>query len=207
VRFIIERGDYLEVFGFLQFALRHPLCPSDLPDAIEHALRCGRAAYRVLDRTTFVPVASDHDAETLERAFSDLKENNLHGARNHLRSAGSHLTSGDYAASIRESIHAVESVVCLLSGSSDLKTAMNRLGSFAPIHKALRSGFLAIYGYTSDARGIRHSLLDQKEAPVDEVDALFMLGACAAFVSYLINKARAAGLLEPQETGHQTEAP
>ena len=32
-------------------------------------------------------------------------------------------------------------------------------------------------------------------AKADETDAMFMLGACAAFVSYLINKARFAGLI------------
>jgi len=32
-------------------------------------------------------------------------------------------------------------------------------------------------------------------AKVDEADALFMIGSCAAFVSHLVNKARAAGLL------------
>jgi hypothetical protein len=30
---------------------------------------------------------------------------------------------------------------------------------------------------------------------VDEADALFMIGACSAFISYLINKARLVGLL------------
>ena len=58
-------------------------------------------------------------------------------------------------------------------------------------------GFAAIYGFTSDEKGIRHPLLDDHTAKVDETDALFMIGACAAFVSYLINKARAAGLLGP----------
>jgi hypothetical protein len=33
------------------------------------------------------------------------------------------------------------------------------------------------------------------QAQVDETDALYMLGSCAAFVSYLINKARQAGVL------------
>jgi hypothetical protein len=32
-------------------------------------------------------------------------------------------------------------------------------------------------------------------AKVDETDALFLLGACAAFVSYVLNKARSTGLL------------
>ena len=40
------------------------------------------------------------------------------------------------------------------------------------------------------------TLLDDGTAQVDENDALFMIGACAAFVSYMINKARAAELLK-----------
>jgi hypothetical protein len=36
-------------------------------------------------------------------------------------------------------------------------------------------------------------------ANVDETDALFMIGACAAFVSYLIGKARSADLLDLSE--------
>jgi hypothetical protein len=48
---------------------------------------------------------------------------------------------------------------------------------------------------TSDEKGIRHALLDEPVARVDETDALYLLGSCAAFVSYLINKARQAGLL------------
>jgi hypothetical protein len=58
--------------------------------------------------------------------------------------------------------------------------------------------FTALYGYSSDQQGIRHPLLDDGTAQVDETDALFMIGACAAFVSYMINKARNAGLLEQE---------
>jgi hypothetical protein len=44
--------------------------------------------------------------------------------------------------------------------------------------------------------GFRHPLLDDPSARVDETDGLFMIGACAAFVSCLINKARSARLVE-----------
>jgi hypothetical protein len=63
------------------------------------------------------------------------------------------------------------------------------------IHPALGKGFGSLYGFTSDEKGIRHALLDEPVAQVDEADALYMLGSCAAFVSYLINKARQVGLL------------
>jgi hypothetical protein len=63
------------------------------------------------------------------------------------------------------------------------------------VHPALRNGFGNLYGFTSDEKGIRHPLLEKPDAQVDETDALYMLGSCAAFVSYLINKARHARLL------------
>jgi len=63
------------------------------------------------------------------------------------------------------------------------------------IHGAMKAAFNSLYGYTSDEQGIRHALLEAGAPAVDETDALFMMGACAAFVSYLINKARRAGLL------------
>ena len=59
----------------------------------------------------------------------------------------------------------------------------------------MKAGFGNLYGYTSDKEDIRHSLLQEPAPSVDETDALFMLGACAAFVSYVINKSRLAGLL------------
>jgi hypothetical protein len=69
-----------------------------------------------------------------------------------------------------------------------LNGALARLENPAKIHPALKRGFGNLYGYTSDESGIRHALLDDGTANVDEADALFMIGACAAFVSYLINK-------------------
>jgi hypothetical protein len=75
-----------------------------------------------------------------------------------------------------------------------LSKALAKLERSGRIHGALKNGFESIYGYTSNEPGIRHPLIDEPGANVDETDALFMLGACAAFVSYLIHKARAAGL-------------
>lgn len=97
---------------------------------------------------------------------------------------------------MRESISAVESVARVLEPSAQtLGPALAKLEKSARIHRALRSGFDKLYGFTSAEEGIRHALLEQPVAAIDETDALYMLGACAAFVTYLIGKARAAGLL------------
>ena len=54
------------------------------------------------------------------------------------------------------------------------------------IHKGLKSAFNILYGYTSDAKGIRHAGdIGGPSATFEE--AKFMLVACCAFVNYLIS--------------------
>jgi hypothetical protein len=129
------------------------------------------------------------------RTFVDLAASEFNGARAHLRKAAEELAAGRYADSVRESIHAVESVARLLEPTGEFSKALSKLEKSAKIHGAMRAGFGSLYGYTSDEGGIRHPLLDDATAKVDEADALLMIGACAAFVSYLINKGRISGLL------------
>jgi hypothetical protein len=143
-----------------------------------------------------IPVSSEFELGTLERAFVDISSAEFYGARSHLRSSGSLITDGKYAASVRESVHSVESVARTLAPSGQLSDALAQLEKSQIIHAALKKGFGAIYGYTSGEKGIRHPLLDDPQANVDESDAFFMIGACAAFVSYMINKARLAGLFD-----------
>ncbi len=193
---IMYSGQYFRIFGFIQFVLRHENRPPQFTEAIEGALKLARAGYRIVDWDTIIPIASEAERSTLERAFADLATSEFHGARAHLREAGITLTAGDYTASIRESIHAVESVARSLEAAGKLSNALAILEKSAAIHGGLKSGFLSIYGYTSDEQGIRHPLIDGPSAKVDETDALFMIGACASFVSYLIGKARSAGLLK-----------
>ncbi len=47
-------------------------------------------------------------------------------------------------------------------------------------------------GYTSDEQGFRHLLLNKAEDNVTIDEAVFMLGACASFASYLWRKHQAA---------------
>ena len=64
------------------------------------------------------------------------------------------------------------------------------------IHGAMKAAFSSLYGYASDEEGVRHALVLGSDAQVDETDAMFMLGACAAFVSYLVSKGRAADIIK-----------
>jgi hypothetical protein len=111
---IFMGGDYVAIFGFVQWVLRHDAKPHQLEIEIEDALRVSQAAYAVFDGDTIVPVGSDPERETLARALVDVAASEFHGARAHLRNAGSELTAGNYGPSIRESIHAVEAVARVL---------------------------------------------------------------------------------------------
>lgn len=195
VKTVIRAGRWSAVLGWLEFVLKHTACPPDFPTALNSIMVHSRQAYRVFDRVVICPIGSDAERAAIEHAFADLATTEFNGARTHLRKAAEQLTAGHYADSVRESIHAVEATARVLEPSGALSSALGRLENSAKIHRNLKHGFINLYGYTSEENGIRHALLDDGTAKVDEMDALFMIGACAAFVSYLINKARSAGIL------------
>jgi hypothetical protein len=193
---IFTKGNYIEVLGFTQWVLRHPSCPYGLASAVDEALEASHAAYRVIDEDTIAPIGSEEELSNVKRALADVASSEFGGARRHLRNAASELSSGNYSASIRESIHAVESVARILDPTSNTLTpALATLEKSIRLHGALKAGFGNLYGYTSDEKGVRHALLSEGAPQVDETDAIYMLGSCAAFVSYLINKARTASIL------------
>jgi hypothetical protein len=106
-------------------------------------------------------------------------------------------TQPDFQNSIKESISAVESACGLITEAPNdgLAKALEKLGSTAKLHGALVEGFKRIYGYTSDADGIRHGMIE--ESGCDFEDAKDMLVSCSAFANYLIAKAIKARLLSP----------
>ena len=92
----------------------------------------------------------------------------------------------NYANVVKESISAVESQCCILTGDSkaSLGTALKELeDSGVKIHPALNKALHQLYGYTSDDPGIRHG--STETANVDAALAQFMLVTCSAFVNYL----------------------
>jgi hypothetical protein len=188
---IYVSGDYIDVLGTTQWFLRHPSCPNDLKGDVAFRLKYARAAYQLFDGDTIAPISSDQEAKALEAALISTKGAGFGGVRVHLKNAAQELTAGNWAPSIRESIHAVEAAAKIIEPSAKtLEPALASLARDNKLHGGMKNGFAALYGFTSDEKGIRHSLLEKSQAEMDEADAQFMLGACAAFVSYLIARAR-----------------
>ena len=97
----------------------------------------------------------------------------------------------DYENSIKESISAVEAICCIITGETGsqatLGKTLKRLEDHGvTIHPSMGQAFSKLYGYTSDADGIRHGGIDFTNAPAE--DAKYMLLSCSAFVNYLIEK-------------------
>jgi hypothetical protein len=143
-----------------------------------------------------MPRATEQEGAAIVESLATLDSRGFDGARAHFLQAGEQLNAGEYADAVRESIHAVESVARKLDpkASGTLGPALKALQQHIAVHPALNKGFLNIYGYTSDEGGVRHARLED-EAQVDLEDAVFMIGACASFTSYLVGKARNAGLI------------
>ena len=94
----------------------------------------------------------------------------------------------DYENSIKESISAVESMCCVITGESGAQATLGRMLKHLEekgitIHSAQKEAFSKLYGFTSDVGGIRHGSIDYTNATSE--DALYMLISCSAFVNYL----------------------
>jgi hypothetical protein len=189
-----------EVYDFIQYVVKnfelkvtYVKTRADFINACNKILKKELSAYRIVG-DDIVQITSDEEIVEIEGALA-LKK--LGPVQEHIQTALKHLSnrkSPDYRNSIKESISAVESLSILISQNpkASLQDALKTIESKLKIHPALKKAFITLYGYTSNAGGIRHSLLD--EATSDFEVAKFMLVACSAFINYLVLKAEKAGI-------------
>ncbi|NIZ15750.1 AbiJ-NTD4 domain-containing protein [Phaeobacter sp. HF9A] len=185
----IHVEDIGSLFDLVEFIIRHDGASLRLKGDLASTFEKTRSAYRVIDGR-IVPIGNEHQSAAIERAFHDVDAAGANASKAHLIDAGLELRNGNWADSVRESIHAVEAMARKIDPSAKtLGQALKTLGNSVHLHGSLKDGFGKLYGYTNDEKGIRHAL-SEASSPVDEVDALFMYGACASFVSYLIARER-----------------
>ena len=108
-------GDpFNHLLDFLETLVNDPIASSSLANRIENLFETHSAAYRLQTSQPphyFVPCASREQGEATRQAVETVEQSAVApGAATHLRQAVEHLNAGRYADSIRESIHAVESV-------------------------------------------------------------------------------------------------
>ena len=152
-------------------------------ETINYILEVEKSGYRIING--FVTAITD------EQEIKSIEES----INTEFNSVNTHLTKAlqlysdrqapDYENSIKESISAVEAMCCIINGSDDtLGKALKKLKDKGiEIHNSLEEAFKKLYGYTSDADGIRHGGIDFTNA--SEEDAKYMLVSCSAFINYL----------------------
>ncbi len=188
-----------EAYDFVEFVpANYPLQATnrEFRDFCNVVLERNLSAYRFVGEE-IADITSEEEITEIEGALDATA--GLEGVYAHLRTALSHLSdreSPDYRNSIKESISAVESLCELITGGKQatLGQALKHVEKQVEMHAALKGAFEKLYGYTSDADGIRHALGLLDEPNLRSEDAKFMLVACSAFVNYLLAKASRAGI-------------
>ena len=175
-----------QLFDLVEFLFRHTASTVQFKIDLQSAFVESRSAYRIINQK-IVAIGTGEQANAFGRAIANAEQSNVPSARTHLIEAGEKLRRGDWAGSVRESIHAVEATAKKLApGTSTLGDALKLIEKKQHLHGSLKSAFEKLYGYSCDEKGVRHALVFEGKANVTEADALFMLGACASFVSYLL---------------------
>ncbi len=190
-KYILETPSWLIIFDFIERYLSHipPSKAEDMSAEFNRILEDEVSAYRILDNLV-VPITNHSELATIKEA----KDTPYDSVNKHISKALSLYAdrqNPDYENSIKESISAVESMCCIITGMSGKNATLGNTikklkDSGVHIHSAMESAFSSLYGYTSDENGIRHGGIDFADAPAE--DAKYMLVSCSAFVNYLIEK-------------------
>lgn len=190
---------WYEVYDFIEFIASAYIDDSvnkQFMDTCNFILERELSAYRFVGGK-IARITSEIEITEIEEAIEST--DSLKSVNSHLRLALDLLAdrkSPDYRNSVKESISAVEGICGLMSGEpkTTLGQALKEIEkqSRVELHPALKKAFDSLYGYTSDAEGIRHALL--AEPNLDFEDAKFMLVACSAFINYLKIKSSKAGM-------------
>ena len=148
----------------------------------------------------FYPRSSKEQGAATQRAIKSVRDAGMDGAATHLRDAADHINASQYADSIADSIHAVESVARTIApegkGLGDALKLLKNKGLLR--NEQLKVAFEKLYAYTNSEPGIRHALRDRAGADAGLDEAMFMYGACASFADYLVSKHRQS---EGRESG------
>lgn len=192
IRKLHDRAEWYEVYDLVEFIA------AELEEADRGEFReaCNKAMEKEFSAFRFVtdgiaPIVDNAEIDALETAAS-LKQP-YGAAAIHIQQAITHLSDRekpDLRNVIKEAISAVEATCQQITGrpKASLGDALKHIG-VDQMHPALNQALDKLYGWTSDADGIRHAL--SSDATVEFAEAKFMLVTCAAFVNYLVGKAAA----------------
>ena len=179
--------EWFQVYNLIEFLVTVNRGGSRLRVGVNAVLKEEGAAYTMIS-DLIVPVSSEAEVKTLEAAVSPVApESVARHIADGLRLVAERKRS-DYRNVVKEAISAVEAASIVVSGKkkADLGDALAHIERTYGLHPALRQAFEKMYGYASDAQGIRHNLEDGDRA-IDRSTAVFLLVTCASFANYLLS--------------------
>lgn len=188
--------EWNEVYDFLEFFVG--FYPFDSHQLERFTRLCNGTLQREMSAYRFISgqithITSEEEIDAIEVATSSKSPSPVKAHLQRALELMSDRKTPDYRNSIKESISAVESLASTIMGQpTTLGHAIKKLENKIEIHTALKESFSKLYGYTSDADGIRHAMMEESDLSFE--DAKFMLVSCSAFVNYLIEKSAKAGL-------------
>jgi len=177
--------EWNEVYDLLQFLVeRFAQWKVQLIRTLNHILQRELAGYAFIDGI-LVDITDPLEKQMLAEALADTR---FAPVTAHLERALVLLADRkepDYRNSIKESISAVEAMARVVSGNqkATLGDALKVLEKSGHLHPALKDGFSKLYGYTNDAEGIRHAMLE--ESGLRQAEAKYFLLSCTSFINYL----------------------
>lgn len=187
-----KTAQWYEIFDFIEYlpSLSHSL---KNPDAFRNksnaALEKKNSAYRLIN-DQIVPITLDTEIKSIDQAIQVSAS--FPSVNEHLHQALAMLSDRnrpDYRNSIKESISAIESYCGSVLGEqkSTLGKLLAGLERNHGLHPSLKESISKLYGFASDAGGIRHALQGDSET-FELSDAKFILVFTTAFINYLDKK-------------------
>ena len=108
----LEGHRFNQVFDVVEFLMQHDCCPPQFITDLSGVFSRFQLAYTIRPgpQPMILPATTVEEGNELSRNLTELQDAGLDGCETHLRNASKYINEGRWADSVRESIHAVESV-------------------------------------------------------------------------------------------------
>jgi hypothetical protein len=190
-RHLLETPNWYTIFNFIEryLAISDDDTVRVMKNTFNRILEEEVSGYRIIGKQV-APIINNEEIKTIQDAADTIHKS----VNNHIVKALTLFADRqkpDYVNSVKESISAVEAMCCIITGmngrDATLGNAIKKLKENGVIiHPFMEEAFCKLYGYTSNADGIRHGGIDYTQVPAE--DAKYMLISCSAFVNYLKEK-------------------
>ncbi|MFC0773392.1 AbiJ-NTD4 domain-containing protein [Terrimonas alba] len=186
---------WYEVYNFLEFVCEnyqsdYSNTNKEFQDYCNSIFEKELSAYRFINGV-LTPITTEEEIKAIELSLNI--EDKYSSIKSHLAKGLKYLSdrqNPDYKNSIKESVCAVEAMCCVITGrpKATLGESLKLLEKDYSLHSALKKSLDGLYGYASDAQGVRHGGGSNGVSNPTQDEAMLVLITCSAIINYLIKK-------------------